>query len=194
MKRTLTILMTAAVVAFAAASASAVGSVLLGSSDPDANYTPGETITLTVIVTANSGESANAALGNITYPDAFININAALNSQTALPGFNNAALDCTTARCRAFNQITPPGPALVPNVAGFLISQTRFIVDPGTAPGTVINFAWQTTPTTQQLNFFGASPVQPGYSVTVVPIPEPTTAVMIGMGLFGLAFAGRRRS
>ena len=42
MKRTLTSLMTAAVVAFAAVSASAAVSITLGSPDPDASYAPGD--------------------------------------------------------------------------------------------------------------------------------------------------------
>ena len=193
MKRTLTSLMTAAGVAFAAVSANAAVSITLGSSDPDAFYAPGETITLTVHVTADAGAASNNAVGNISYSDALLNANAASNVQNALPGFSGPALDCTTSRCRAFNQITPPGPAVAPDVTNFLISEVHFIVDPLTPLGTVINFAWQTTPTTQQINFFGLTTAA-GYSVTVAAIPEPTTAALIGLGLFGLAVAGRRRS
>ena len=40
-------------------------------------------------------------------------------------------------------------------------------------------------------NFFGISGVSSGVTVTI--IPEPTTAALMGLGLFGLAMAGRRR-
>ena len=193
MKRTLTSLMTAAVVAFAAVSASAAVSVTLGSPDPDASYAPGDTITLTVLVTANGGAASNNAVGNISFPNTQVASNAASNLQFALPGFSGPALDCTTTRCRAFNQITPPGPAVAPEVTDFKISEMHFVVNQGLADGSVINFTWQTSPTTQQLNFFGLTTAA-GYSVSVAAIPEPTTAALIGMGLFGLAVAGRRRS
>ena len=40
-------------------------------------------------------------------------------------------------------------------------------------------------------NFFGISGASSGVTVTIVP--EPTTAALMGLGLFGLAMAGRRR-
>jgi hypothetical protein len=169
-------------------------SIVLGSSDPDALYAPGETITLTATGTADGGELSAGILGAITYPDAAVNVNAALNTQNLMPTFTSLlTLTCTTARCLAFNQINAGG-ASAPGISGFVLSSTKFVVDNTTPLGTIINFNWQTTPTTQQLNFFGISPIQPGYSVTVAAIPEPTTAALIGLGLFGLAFAGRRRS
>ncbi|HXK26163.1 MAG TPA: hypothetical protein VMS55_26105 [Myxococcota bacterium] len=50
-------------------SAAATVSLVLGSSDPDAIYFPGETITLTIRATANAGETDNAISGDITYPN-----------------------------------------------------------------------------------------------------------------------------
>ena len=191
MKRTLILALVGLALALAPAANAAV-SITLGSSDPDALYAPGDMITLTVTVTANGGAAGNTAVGSISYLDSLLNAQAP-NVQNGMPGFSGPALDCTTSRCRAMNQITPPGPAVEPNVTDFLISTIRFIVDPTVPLGTVIDFAWQTSPTTQQINFFGLTTAA-GYSVTVAAIPEPTTAAMIGMGLFGLAVAGRRRS
>ena len=52
--------------------AGATVSVALTSPDPDPYYLPGETITLTVRVTANGGEKDNAISGYIRYPNASV--------------------------------------------------------------------------------------------------------------------------
>jgi hypothetical protein len=57
------------------------------------------------------------------------------------------------------------------------------------AAGTA-NFSWLINAGNESLNFFGLTN-SAGTSVLIVP--EPTTAALLGMGLLGLAVAGRRR-
>jgi hypothetical protein len=158
-------------------------------------YVPGALITLTVRVSATV-ETDLGIQGNINYQDAFVNTNLPGNSQTLVPGWgtSGSVLTCNTVRCISFSQVNANGINPIPGgVTNFLISTTTYFVDAATAPGTVLNFTWQTTPSTVGLDFFGVTNA-PGVTVTVVPIPEPTTAAMLGLGLFGLALAGRRRS
>jgi len=178
----------------AATAANAAVSINLVASGP---FTPGSVITLQTRVTANAGEIDNTVFGAILYPGALVNGPldpgpGGTQSQNALPGpgWILGTLSCTTARCLAFNAInsTLPQPDPV-NVTNFLIATNTFTID---APvGTAITFTWQSTPSTQRVDFFGLT-TAPGVTVTVVP--EPTTVAMLGLGLFGLAVAGRRRS
>ncbi|HXK25483.1 MAG TPA: PEP-CTERM sorting domain-containing protein [Myxococcota bacterium] len=174
-----------------ASSAGATVSVTLGSSDPDALYLPGETIHLTVYVTANAGETAAQVFGALVFPNALVTRTG--QGQNALPGtpdpWTLGILPCLAVnRCVAFSQIssTYPFPVAV-DVTNFQIAFADYSAN---AQG-VVDFSWGTTPTPQRLDFFGLHDA-PGYSVTIVP--EPTTAALLALGLAGLALGSRRRT
>jgi hypothetical protein len=99
-------------------------------------------------------------------------------------------LTCTTTFCNAFSQVNAAGPIAV-NVTDFLLATTTFTIDLATPVGSMINFTWNTSPSTSRLDWFGITNA-PGVSITVVP--EPTTALLLGAGLLGLALARRRAS
>jgi len=58
-----------------------------------------------------------------------------------------------------------------------------------TGIGTV-NLNWSTSG--PALDFFGVTGGQPAASFTITP--EPGTALLVGLGLAGITFAGRRRA
>ena len=154
-----------------------------------ATYNVNDTITLTISGDAEGGTGV-AIFGTINYDQSLTT--ATSQSQTALTSFggslpwiagalftdfpNNATVD-------AFNQAggtvatTPDGP---------LSAVVTLTAD---AAG-VANFSWLTNAGNESLNFFGLTNAA-GTSVLIVP--EPTTAALLGMGLLGLAVAGRRR-
>jgi len=159
-------------------------------------FTPGSTVTLATFVTSDGGEMDNTVFGAINYPDATVNTNLAGNSQvnlstvgTAAPGWLTNGLVCSTLFCTAFGQINAIGPAQV-GLTDAQIATTTFVIDPSDSIGTVINFTWRTSPSTQGLDWFGITNA-PGVSITVVA-PEPTTAALLGAGLLGFAVAARR--
>lgn len=188
MKRTLISLFTAALVAAFAGTASAATSVSL--TPTSTSVVQGGTITLETYVTANGGETDNTVFGAILYTDAVVD--PGTRTQTVLPpgDWTTGALSCTTTRCITFSQVRAGG-AVAVGLTNSLISTATFTVPISVPIGTVINFSWQTTPSTQRLDWFGITNAA-GTSVTVVP--EPTTAALLGLGLFGLAVAGRRRA
>jgi hypothetical protein len=168
--------------------ASGTVSVVLGSPDLDAFYTVGETITLTVHVTANAGELDDSISGRVNFPTGILDW-IEVPAQNPLPpsdvwlGFTFCSA-VTPSYCTAFSQSAfAGGDPIAIDVADFLLSTLTF---EALAPGHV-DFTWRTTPSSQGLDFFGVTNAA-GYSVTIVP--EPSTALLLGAGVVG--FAARR--
>jgi hypothetical protein len=213
MKRTLRALIFAAAVAGLASGANAAsvtlvtskGGITDGSTD-SLTFMPGDTITLyakvSVLTTDDDPTIAvvgdDAIFGAIQIAGAPIPAGPyAPGTQTALPGWATSvpALTCTTSFCRLFDQVDSVAPFTVAaDVSGFAIGQMNFSVSLAATPGDTFTFSWRTAPTTQNLDFFNVQGGAGTVSVSVVPIPEPTTAAMLGLGVLGLALAGRRRA
>jgi hypothetical protein len=191
MKRTLKTLMVLAAFAGFASAANAASVVV---SAGDGTYNQGEIITLTVTVTADAGDIDTSVFGVIQYQAAVVTPVALSQSQSALPNTASGPWSlgvlpaCTTVNCRAFSQTNPGGGALTGPVNVVIATLQFTAIGPIGAVGT---FGWQSAPVSQRLDFFGVTSAQ-GTSITIVP--EPTTAAMLGLGLFGLALAGRRRA
>ena len=190
MKRTLIALMA---VTFAAASAHAASVVVTSSSGNE--VTTGEAIQLQVTVSVAPGDGTDTSIfGALVYPGGGAVTNA-VATQSALSGtaFAPGTLTCNTLRCVMFSQTAGLAGPQAGNVVGFLIAQQNVTVN---APiGAVLSWFWQSTPSTAQVDFFNfnnASAPVPALRITV--IPEPTTAALLGLGLLGLAVAGRRRA
>ena len=180
-------------VALAVIGTAAVSSAATLTITPDqASYMVGETITLTV--TGDSeGAAANGVFGALVLSGSggatgtgatqsqITSFGGALAWTLGAPGgLQNVAFDLL-AGTSAF-----PGEWASP------LSTLTFSAD---SVG-MVNFDWNTDMSGGfNLNFFGlmdnSGGMAPGVSVTIVP--EPTTAAMMGLGLLGLAMAGRRR-
>jgi hypothetical protein len=183
MKRTL--IAVAALIGFA----SAANAVSVTVTANQASYTVGETVTLTVTTDATA-TTDTAIFGQVLYNSAILGGGSAtqvgLSSVGGIILWTTGVLNCGGGSCDAFNQIGGLNPLPVDQGAGFAIATLSFTA---AAPG-VTPVSWNTTPGPFQFDFFGLTT---GVGTTVTVVPEPTTAALLGLGLFGLAVAGRRR-
>ncbi len=197
MKRIFLLTLATAVAGFATVANSASLSVVADA----ASYTSGDAITLTV--EGHINPTIGDATTNIDVRVSFTNSSfTSLSAETATnpPPMFGPATNWTVGGSQGtidengaltvFNQIQglPPGGPFVNNCNGAFtdcfVSAT--VVMTAGAPGTaVFDFATFTS-------FFGEGP-QAGTTATINAIPEPTTAALMGLGLLGLAAAGRRR-
>ena len=156
-------------------------------------YAPGDTVTLTV--TGDSeGASTTGIFGRLLFDNPAIgNLDGQMATQTTLLALGSipwlvGTSDCTASTCNMFNQVGAFGATPAP-ASNLLVSTVSFVAGP---PGTTANVSWEMDLGTGfALDFFGITS-SPGLTLTV--IPEPTTAALLGLGLFGLAAAGRRRA
>ena len=155
-------------------------------------YTIGQTITLTVTGDSEGG-TATGIFGRLLFDNpAVAAIATGTPSQTTLLALGSipwlvGVTGCTAGDCNMFNQVGAFGATPAP-ASNLLIATVSF---QATNLGTT-NFNWETDSGTGfALDFFGLTNGAGG-SFTVVP--EPTTAALLGLGLLGLTFAGRRRN
>jgi len=181
MKRTLFVM--AVVLGFATAASAATLSVV---SDAG-TYNVGDTITLTVSGDGQGG-TAYSLIGRLLYSAALADtVSATQNAVGAGWILGTLNTPITDGQADAFNQIAFPA-APAGNLPGGNPFATITLV--AQAAG-VVNATWDTNFSFFDLQGAGAAP---GVSFTINAVPEPTTAVMLGLGLFGLAIGGRRRS
>jgi len=154
-------------------------------------YNVGDTITLTITGDSEGG-SASGIFGTVSYNQGLTAVTS--QSQNQLTAFGGGlswtvgvlALDDPNAgTADSFNQLYGVAPG---GADQLLVSTITLTAD---AAG-VASFSWLTNAGLESLDFFGLTNAS-GTSVNIVAVPEPTTAALLGMGLLGLAVAGRRR-
>ena len=156
------------------------------------SYVVGETITLTVTGDSQGG-AAVSIFGRLTYQAAVTSTVTSSQTQHTTSGnpWILGSLAVGDGFAEVFNQITSD-----PNFDPTTVQQLQIATATLTAdtPG-IVSVFWASG--TFDLDFFGlTSANQSGIlaTFTIVPVPEPTTLALLGLGAIGLAFGRHRRA
>ncbi len=183
MKRSLVLIAAAALVGFASTATAATITI----TTDKAVYNFSESILLTVTASSGGELFVGSAIG-VTY-DSSLASNGATAVQSAYP-----AAGWFTASPAAFNGVGQYGThnafAFVPSDPGTITSTGNLVA--GNTAG-FLTLGYGLAPPDMLL--WGNPNLAANPSVlTVQIVPEPTTAAMLGLGLFGIALTGRRRA
>lgn len=184
-------ILAAVITALAAASAAHAASVSIVPDKDPSSYWGGDTVTLTIIATADQGETTTQVFGELLFsdPTAVSNLSA---SQVALQSFDGAITwlvgaqsPCDPSGCTVMNQIaglTPLAASNTPLEIATVTFTLGYLFPSDEAPP--LSVGWN--PDT--FDFFGASvPAD-----VVVVAPEPGTAGLLALGLIGIRALWRR--
>jgi hypothetical protein len=177
MKRTLFVM--AVVLGFATAASAATLSVVSNA----ASYNVGDTITLSVSGDAQ-GATSYGIIGRLLFDGSKVTAVSYTENSVGTNFLTSGQQTLGAGFVEPFNQINLAGGTATALPAG---NPFAVITMTATAPGTV-SFDWSNS-----LDFFGILGAQSA-NLTINIVPEPTTAVMLALGLFGIAIGGRRRA
>jgi hypothetical protein len=170
--------------------ATAAGAATLTVASDKPTYNVGETITLTVSGDG-AGATAYSLIGRLLYSGAgSVTPQTQVQNSAGTPPWIVGPITNGPGFSEAFNQIDGSFAGSPENFPGNLVATVTLLA----AGAGAVNIDWF-----NNLSFFdiqGAQSANASFTINGggPVVPEPTTAAMLALGLFGLALGGRRRS